>query len=201
MDIFVINLEKNIERKNFILDKYNKVFKLNFIEAIYDKIPNKGCFLSHIKCINYAKENRMDYIIVMEDDCKNRDENFVKDLEDIILYLENNMDNWDVFLGGTTNVKMEDIIKKDIENDKNYYYIKKGNTTHFIIYNKKCYDYFLNYKFDNISIDKIWHDKLIGLTTSPFIFLQQPGFSDIELKYKNYNKSFFKTENILNNFK
>ena len=104
IDIFVINLEKNKDRKQFIIDSYDKYFNLHFIDAVYDKRPNKGCFLSHIKCIQHAKDNNMEYIIVMEDDCQNRNDNFVKELEDTLIYLKQNKEKWDIFLGGTTNV-------------------------------------------------------------------------------------------------
>ena len=197
IDIFVINLEKNKDRKQFIIDRYDKYFNLIFIDAVYDKTPNKGCFLSHIKCIQYAKDNNMDYIIVMEDDCKNRNNNFVSELKNILTYLEKNKEQWDVFLGGTTNVTNEDIIAKESFNNTNFCYLDKGNTTHFIIYNSKCYDYFLKYKFIGISIDKIWHNKLIGCVKVSFIFLTRPCYSDFEIKYKKYRKAFIKTENNL----
>ena len=197
IDVFVINLEKNIERKKFMLKMYDDKFNLNFVRAIYDERPNKGCFLSHQKCIQYAKDNNMDYIIVMEDDCKKRDDLFVDKLKTVLEYLESNMNKWDVFLGGTTNVNKDNILEKDNFENMKFVYLDQGNTTHFIIYNKKCYDYFLNYDFNGTSVDKIWHKKLVGLVTLPFIFFQQPCYSDIEGKYKNYNKSFLKAENNL----
>ena len=198
IDIFVINLEKNKDRKQFIIDSYDKYFNLHFIDAVYDKRPNKGCFLSHIKCIQHAKDNNMEYIIVMEDDCQNRNDNFVKELEDTLIYLKQNKEKWDIFLGGTTNVYPKNIIQKESFNNMNFCYLDQGNTTHFIIYNSKCYNFFLKYKFKGISVDKIWHKKLIGCVKVPFIFLQKPCYSDIELKYTNYNKSFIKAENTLN---
>ena len=69
----------------------------------------------------------------MEDDCKNRNNNFVNELENILIYLEKNKEKWDVFLGGTTNVSKDDIVEKESFNNMNFCLLNKGNTTHFII--------------------------------------------------------------------
>lgn len=199
IDIFVINLEKNKDRKQFIIDSYDKYFNLHFIDAVYDKTPAKGCFLSHIKCVQHAKDNNMEYIIVMEDDCQNRNDNFANELEDILIYLKQNKEKWDIFLGGTTNVYPHNIIQKESFNNMNFCYLKKGFTTHFIIYNSKCYDFFLNRsEFKGTPIDRIWEHKLIACVKVPFIFFQKPCYSDIQSRNIDYTKALLKAENRLN---
>ena len=64
------------------------------VEAIKHIEGYKGCFLSHKKCIQIAKEKNLKYIIVLEDDCLPL-ENFSKRFENIISFLDS-YDNWDL---------------------------------------------------------------------------------------------------------
>jgi glycosyl transferase family 25 len=96
MDVYVINLKKSIERKNYIKQlfiPYNQYFKLHFIEAVdcrnipvhdlnkmYDqnrayeiygrtlKGAEVGCALSHRKCCQKLLESENDVVLVVEDD-------------------------------------------------------------------------------------------------------------------------------------
>ena len=77
-NFYIIHLNHDKKRKEKIIKQFSDYFNLNFIEGIIDENPKKGCFLSHLKCIQIAKEKKLDYIIVLEDDCiiKNDDENW-----------------------------------------------------------------------------------------------------------------------------
>ena len=198
-NIYIINLNKDIQRKEYCLKEFEKYFNINFIEGVIDKNPKKGCFLSHLKCIQYAKENNMDYIIVLEDDCiiKGDKTDFLNKFNIITEYLLNNINDWNLFLGGTNNVKTRDIKNKFKYNKLNLFKIDKGNTFHFVIYNKNCYDYFLNYQFNIQPIDKIWHKKLIAIVIVPFLCIQKPYYSNIQKEYVDLIEVFQKQENHL----
>ena len=197
--LFVINKKEDTKR----LETINKTFKrydLNIVEAINHEIGWKGCFLSHKKCLTMAKNLKMKYIIVIEDDCKPTD-NFDNNLNEILIYLNNNTEEWDIFLGGVTNVWCYNNLIK-LNTNLNLININKGKTAHLVIYNEKCYDFFLNHHV-TIPIDKCWHRKLSALTCIPFIATQSDGNSSIEKKYVNYSKRFEGVEknfkNIINN--
>ena len=196
MDIYVINLKERIDRLEYIKKTFKsfKNININIIDAIKHEKGSIGCFLSHKKCINIAKEKKMKYIIVMEDDCAPSD-NFEIRLINIINYLEKN-DDWDIFLGGITGHIKNKIIKNvSIDDQTTLVYLAKGKTTHFIVYNMKCYDFFLNCDENNLPIDLCWHNNLIAVVSYPFLAKQLTAFSTIENKTINYNLSFIKSEN------
>lgn len=198
-NVYVINLLKDTHRKEYFIQEFQDYFHINFIEGINDENPKKGCFLSHLKCIQYAKNNNMDYIIVLEDDCIIKEEktNFIHKFNIIKEYLLNNMNTWNLFLGATNNVKTRDIKNKFKYHELNLFKLDKGNTFHFVIYNKNCYDYFLNYKFNVQPIDKIWHKKLFAIVCVPFLCIQKPYYSNILKKDVDLIDIFKKQENHL----
>ena len=114
-------------------------------------------------------------------------------MNEIISYLNGNINDWNIFIGGVTNVW--DFNKNIKINDNlNLLNINKGKTTHFMIYNENCYDFFLNHDI-NIQIDKCWNYKLKAFTSVPFIAIQNDGLSTIENRYVNYNYKFKSIEN------
>lgn len=198
IDIFVINLKKRTDRLNRVKKDFSN-YNLIIIEAIEDTNlePWICCFKSHIKCINIAKEKNLPYMIVIEDDCKIVDlTHFDDNLKSILNWLENNIKKWDLFLGGVTKVWNYNKYFKLNDNLK-LLEINEGKTAHFMIYNSNSYDYFLNLEPITTTIDKCWHNKLIGFVSIPFIAIQYDDYSDIENKEVNYNSRF---ESIENNF-
>ena len=185
--MYVINLKIRTDRLEQIKNDFSN-YNLNIIEA--EETINerwKGCFISHLKCIRLAKLKKLDYIIVIEDDCK-KAINFDNDLIHILNWLEKNNDKWNIFLGGVTGVwNYNNSIT--ICNDLNLIEIDVGKTFHFIIYNSNSYDFFLNSEI-NIPIDKCWHNKLIGFVSIPFIATQYEGYSNIENKQISYYNRF-----------
>lgn len=195
--VYIINLNHDKKRKKDIINEFNEIFELNFIDGIYDENPKKGCFLSHLKCIKYAKDNNLDYIIVLEDDCIKKDnkEEFINKYNIITEYLNNNINEWDMFLGGVNGTQTRNILDKFKYNNLNFFKINKGACFHFVIYNKSCYDFFLNYNFNKLPIDKIWDHKLKAFIVIPFICVQKPSISNILKRYIDLNIIFQKQEN------
>lgn len=185
--LYVINLKKRKDRLDRIKNDFSN-YNLNVVEA-EEKFNEgwKNCFKSHQKCICLAKEKQLDYIIVIEDDCKKK-LNFDINLLKILNWLEKNIDKWNIFLGGITSVwDFTNLIK--ISDDLNLLEIYTGKTFHFVIYNSNSYEFFLNQEI-NIPIDKCWHNKLIGFVSVPFIATQYEDYSNIENKQMNYDSRF-----------
>ena len=195
MDFYVINLKERDDRLKDIKNEFYN-YNLKIINAEKNIEGWKGCFESHKKCIKHAIENKIDYIIVLEDDCI-KTEYFDKKIKIILEYLKNNKNKWDIFLGGVTSV-YDNIEKEYLDKDIGLIYLNYSKTSHFIIYNSSCYNIMLN-KNINIPIDKsIWlENKLKIVSIIPFIAKQKIDYSSIEKKNVNYNSRFEAAENYL----
>lgn len=180
IDIYVINLKERTDR----LDAINKLFKpfstinIHPVEAVTHTNGTIGCFLSHKKCLQFAKNNNLTKIIVIEDDCQPLS-NFESRLHNILSYLETN-DNWDIFLGGGFDINpYKNKITKIETSLDNLFITNSGVCFHFIIYNHTCFDFFLNYDETLYPIDNIWQNNLTCIIPIPFIATQSIGFSNI----------------------
>jgi len=197
IDIYVINLKKRIDRLNRVKKDFSN-YNLIIVEAIECEEGWVGCFKSHQKVIQIAKEKKLPYIIVIEDDCKIVNHSiFDTNLKQILNWLVNNNGEWNLFLGAITKVWT---YKKffQLDNNLKLLSVNEGKTLHFVIYNSNCYDYYLNLE-PCVPIDKCWHNKLIGIITIPFIAIQYTDYSDIENKEVNYDSRFTSIEkNFIN---
>ena len=99
--ILIINLEHRKDRKKEMEDELNKFLiesdKIIFIDAVYNKDNGSiGCIMSHLKCINYAIENNLNNILILEDDCC-----FENNIElinsELLKFIKCNI-NWDLLL-------------------------------------------------------------------------------------------------------
>jgi GR25 family glycosyltransferase involved in LPS biosynthesis len=174
------------DRWHHISNLYGKHFNLIRVEATKHNEGWKGCFLSHKKCLQIAKENKLENIIVMEDDCIpfinfpdfiNR-VNYVKSHIDE----KRNYNNWHIILGGVfSNSKIN---VKSIINRQGILYaeINKGFCTHLMFYNHSSYDFFIQHPL-NHPIDHVWHNKLKAFVVLPFLANQRPNYSNITNKH------------------
>jgi GR25 family glycosyltransferase involved in LPS biosynthesis len=193
-DLYVINLKERTDRKEQIIQdfaKYTNVH-LEFIEGIKHEDGAQGCFLSHKKCIQLAKENKMEYIIVVEDDCC-PNENFESRLNTILEYLKSR--TWGIFLGGVNQTKHKNVLKKDRFNEETFLDINFGTTAHFIIYHNSSYDFFLN--LDAAIIDMCWSGHINAIAILPFLAVQRVSYSNIEKMKINYAGALNKTQTRL----
>lgn len=177
MDLYVIHLEERADRLEQIKTVYSS-YNIIIIDAVKHNIGSIGCFLSHQKCIRYAKESNMKYICVLEDDCVPTENS--ADLLKMKDFLDNN--DWKIFIGGGTDIWK--VVKKIQYPHYNLFEVDKVKTTHMIIYHHSVYDFFLSIDplTVNIPIDKIWHGHFNAIIPIPFIASQSNGFSDIENK-------------------
>jgi GR25 family glycosyltransferase involved in LPS biosynthesis len=177
LDIYVINLEERVDRWQHIVKTFGNDFNLIRVDAIKHNEGWKGCFLSHKKCLQIAKEKKLQNIIVMEDDCDKLNNNFVDRLYKIKEYLNNN-DKWYIFLGGTFCTTKKNIIKKINYEHDNLFEINYGFCTQLVIYNNKSYDKIIDYEI-NEPIDNIWPKLFNSLISIPFLTTQVLSYSNI----------------------
>lgn len=187
IDGYVINLEHNIERKNYIINEFqNSPIQLKFFKAIKNNVGWVGCLKSHLSLIKFAKENNMDMILVIEDDTHiENKETFNKTFIQIIEYLKANMNNWKIFNGGP-NVNKHSCISNIQMQNPLLFDVSKCVLANFIIYNSNCYDFFLefyDYPINKLKsshkIDMLIFNKLITTTTYPCLVWQINSYSDI----------------------
>ena len=140
IDIFVINLKHRKNRLDLFNFYFSKHFNINVTDAIKDKEGWKGCLNSHLKCIQYAKDNNLKYIIVFEDDAAPLNGGCEK-LKKIAEEVFEKKNNWDIYLGGSIRIYQKSKIKKyDLKND--IFRIHAAKSTYCIVYNHTCYDFF-----------------------------------------------------------
>ena len=64
-----INLEESVDRKKRIEEELSKVtINFNRINAISDPNTVTGCLKSHLKAVEFAKENNFSVVAILEDD-------------------------------------------------------------------------------------------------------------------------------------
>jgi len=200
--IFVLNLDKRVDRWKEIQKKFNE-YNLERVSAIENLNGHVGCGLSHIKAIKLAKEQNLPYAIIIEDDCKPT--KYFNNFKIIIDWLKNN--EWDTFVGGNSyygyNQNEKDSIKLIISLDENCnIYKTRVQSAHFIIYNAKIYDRIINEWEQNEAIDLISNKlNLNSLCCVPFIAIQEDGYSNIEKTINNTSNVFEISEKIISSIK
>jgi GR25 family glycosyltransferase involved in LPS biosynthesis len=69
-NVFYINLQERIDRKAQVEQQLSKAGLTHFNRFNAIKLPNGalGCSMSHLKCLQLAKERNLDHILIVEDD-------------------------------------------------------------------------------------------------------------------------------------
>ena len=70
--VIYINLDKRVDRKEHILNELKKigVEDATRFKAIELENGAVGCSMSHLKCLETAKENQWPHVLIVEDDIK-----------------------------------------------------------------------------------------------------------------------------------
>ena len=129
MKLHIINLVERTDR-NYIMEQQVKKFKFEY--EFFDAVRGKHSFgpgMSHCKCIDYALGNKLDMILVSEDDVKLK-EDTISRLRDLMKILPS---DWDMFLGGASGLNNCIRVNNDI--------FKVGDFSglHFVVYREKSY--------------------------------------------------------------
>lgn len=98
-NIVYINLKKRVDRKEYVETQLKNLELPNLVvhrfNAISAENPAIGCTISHIKCIEMAKNNNWNHVIVCEDDITFMNPNLFKN--NLQHFLSKKKD-WDVLL-------------------------------------------------------------------------------------------------------
>ncbi|NBP59147.1 glycosyltransferase family 25 protein [bacterium] len=184
-NVLYINLDERPDRKEKTEQEFSRIgLKAQRVPAIKKKRGQLGCTLSHIKCLEMAKANNWDHVMICEDDILfAKDAQFVR--ERINTFLSRHKD-WDIIVLGI-------LIGNGIYIDDSAAWIKKSWCTTCYIVRKEYYDVLLynfktsterlqSYIIIGNEIDQIWNslqrrDK--WMTILPIIVTQVPSKSNI----------------------
>uniref|UniRef100_A0A6C0ESX4 Glycosyl transferase family 25 domain-containing protein n=1 Tax=viral metagenome TaxID=1070528 RepID=A0A6C0ESX4_9ZZZZ len=203
INVMYINLEERKDRRINVEKELHKIGIDNPERFNAIKLTNGalGCSMSHLKCLEIAKKNNFDYILICEDDIEFLDpELFLSQLKRFLDF--NN--RWDVVLIAGNNM-----IPYVPVNDTCIKIYNCQTTTGYIV-KKTYYDTLIqNYKEgigkllkeptnNNYKIDKYWLnlqkvDRWYLII--PLTIVQRDDYSDIEKKvtnFKNYMLNYNK---------
>ena len=194
--IFYINLTSRPDRKQHVEEQMKSLDLIaNRFNAI--KLPNGalGCSMSHLKCVEIAKENSWPHVMIVEDDIKFLDTELFK--KQISTFLSNHS-NWDVVIIGGNNVppyqKIDDTCVKVYSCQTTTGYLVKAHYYDTLIDN---YRTGIRNLLENPSlpilyaIDKYWFNlqrRDNWYLIIPLTVVQREDYSDIEKKATNYAK-------------
>ena len=193
--VLYINLESRTDRKKHVENQLSTIGFKNFQRFKAIKMDNGalGCSISHLKCLQIAKANNWEHVLICEDDIEFLDQSvFTKQLNG---FLET-VDDWDVILLAGNNMRPYKITNK--------YSVKVygcQTTTGYIVkksyYDKLIENYLTGIKnlFANpqnhkiFAIDQFWmrlQEKDNWFLITPLSVIQRADYSDIEKKNINY---------------
>ena len=196
-NIFYINLEARTDRKAHIEAQLKQVGFANFerFNAVYLKDGRAACTLSHIKCLELAKERSYDHVLICEDDTTFLDVPLFKTQLAKFFAQEH---KWDVVLMAGNNVppykRVDDTCVLVTRCQTTTCYLVAGHYYDTLIKNMKEGLANLMRKPNEhfyYAVDKYWlslqnSDKWYLIT--PLSVVQREDYSDIEKRRTNYQK-------------
>jgi GR25 family glycosyltransferase involved in LPS biosynthesis len=192
-----INLDSRRDRLKHITEELKKMNieaeRINAIKMVDGAI---GCTLSHIRCLELAKERQYPYVFIMEDDITFLSPNLLN--ENLVKFQENpELKNWDVLIIGGNNsppyIKITDYCIRVANNQTTTGYIVKSHYYDTLIQNFKESAKKLMQNPNNkreYALDMYWkrlQQTGIWLMIIPATVTQYQDYSDIEKRVVNYN--------------
>jgi GR25 family glycosyltransferase involved in LPS biosynthesis len=194
-----INLESREDRRTEVIQELQNWGIPNPIRFNAIKMPDGaiGCTMSHIKCLELAKERDYPQVFICEDDIHCVDiPNMLSRMEEF--YKEyGTTDSWDVLLVAGNNSHPYNIIKNGIIQVKNcmtttgyivqrHYYDKliksfRGGLKNLLKQPDVRYMYAIDVYWKNLQMVDKW------LALTPFTVSQRPSYSDIEKMVVDYS--------------
>ena len=195
-NIFYINLETRKDRRNSIETQLTNIGLTNFerFNAIKVMDGRVGCTMSHIKCLEMAKERGYNHLVICEDDTFFLDPKLFK--TQLTTFLKNGH-KWDVVLFAGNNVPPYERI------DDTCIAVSHCQTTTCYLVNGHYFDTLLQNMREglnkllkeptnhlNYAIDRYWlnlQKKDNWLLITPLTVIQREDYSDIENKRTDYS--------------
>ena len=196
-NVFYINLAERSDRKAQVEQQLNLVSLTQFNRFNAIKLLNGalGCSMSHLKCLQLAKERNLDHILIVEDDIIFLNPGiFIGQLNK---FLQNNKE-WDVLLIAGNNVPPYRVV------DETCVQVSWCQTTTGYLIRKQYYDTLINNMKEGINmlirepknkimyaIDKYWlslQNRDTWLLLVPLTVSQREGYSNIENCVTNFTK-------------
>ena len=195
-NIFYINLETRKDRRNSIETQLTNIGLTNFerFNAIKVMDGRVGCTMSHIKCLEMAKERGYNHLVICEDDSFFLDPKLFK--TQLTTFLKNGH-TWDVVLFAGNNVPPYERI------DDTCIAVSHCQTTTCYLVNGHYFDTLLQNMREglnkllkeptnhlNYAIDRYWlnlQKKDNWLLITPLTVIQREDYSDIENKRTDYS--------------
>ena len=191
---FYINLASRPDRKQHV-ESQLKTIGINAERFNAIKLPNGalGCSMSHLKCLEIAKENSWPHLLIVEDDIKFLNPDVFK--TQLSSFLSKHK-SWDVVLVGGNNVppytKIDDTCIKVTTCQTTTGYLVNGHYFDTLIENfrsgiKKLIEF--PQQHINYAIDKYWFElqrKDNWFLIIPLTVTQREDYSDIEKRPTNY---------------
>jgi len=192
-----INLSSRVDRKQHVENELSKIgIQFERFNAI--KLPNAalGCSMSHLKCLQTAKERAWSHVFICEDDIQFLDSELFKNQLDT--FLKNHQNDWDVLLVAGNNMPPY------IPIDDTCVQVKQCQTTTGYIVKQHYYDTLIeNFKLgiqclmrepekhSLYAVDKYWfflQQQHRWFLIIPLTVVQRTDYSDIEKKMVNYKR-------------
>ena len=206
---YYINLERRKDRKAHVESELEKIgIKAERFNAI--ELPNGngalGCSMSHLKCIENAKKNEWEHVLVMEDDITFLDKDlFTRQLNKFLKFNK----SWDVILLAGNNhkpyIQYGDYCVKVFRCQTATGYIVKNSYYDKLIQNyKEGINNLIKEptKANQHAIDKHWfrlQEKDAWYLITPLTVIQKENFSDIEKREVNYTSLMTVLDNEFSN--
>jgi len=194
---FYINLENRADRKTHVEKELQSIgITPNRFNAI--KMPNGaiGCSLSHLKCLQIAKESGWPHVFICEDDIRFLDpELFVNQIN---TFFKNHQHDWDVLLVAGNNMppykQIDDTCVKVFQCQTTTGYIVLQHYYDKLIHNyKEGISKLMREPNKHVfyAIDKYWFNLQEidnWYLIVPLSVIQRTDYSDIEKKIVNYKR-------------
>jgi len=185
--IYCINLDDRPDRWEQALNEFKKV-GLNDVERFSAVKHDKGaigCRESHLNIIKKSKDDKLNNVLIFEDDVLFIESN-IKFISETLEQLKNT--DWSLFyLGATVDPNVSHLVSVT----ENLLKTNFAYTTHAYGINSKIFDKILNEAIYHPIIDVFYCRYIVPLGDSlimnPMVAIQQEGFSNIENHHADYN--------------
>jgi GR25 family glycosyltransferase involved in LPS biosynthesis len=210
MDAYVINLrsskdrwitiQKSFESTGITLHRIDPEKPRKHLDKLSKRdIGSQSLFLTFLKLVKMAKKKRLPEILILEDDCKPAPK-FLELWPKVKEWLDSNLDKWDIYSGGSNNIKDPKIIGSSTA--ITFFDPEQMFSAHFIYIHSGAYDAFINLYETKLKKEVILHGDIINnelkfIISYPFVAYQENGNSTLKQKFRSMESDMRKTERYL----